>query len=65
MARSEREGLSLGYRLGWRLRYIAMSVFGPAQLGTADDPLMRLQREKREKVESARRAREAQAPRPH
>lgn len=63
MARADREGLSLGYRIGWRLRYAAMSVFGPAQLGTDDDPQVRLQREKRERVESARRARETQSTR--
>jgi hypothetical protein len=59
MARADRTGLSLGYRIGWRLRYAAVSVFGPAQLGTDDDPQMRLRREKREKVEAAHRARNA------
>ncbi|WP_377645137.1 hypothetical protein [Oryzobacter terrae] len=59
MARADRTGLSLGYRIGWRLRYAAMSVFGPAQLGTDDDPQMKLRREKQSKVEAARRAREA------
>ncbi len=57
MARADRTGLSLGYRIGWRLRYAGVSVFGPAQLGTEDDPQLRLRREKRDKVEAARRAR--------
>ena len=26
MARADRTGLSLGYRIGWRLRYAAVSV---------------------------------------
>ena len=59
MARTDREGLSLGYRIGWRFRYAAVSVFGPAQLGTEDDPQMKLRREKQDRVEAARRARAA------
>lgn len=59
MARADRTGLSLGYRIGWRLRYAAVSVFGPAQLGTEDDPQMKLRREKAEKVEAAHRAAKA------
>ncbi|WP_392544142.1 hypothetical protein [Oryzobacter telluris] len=59
MAKADREGLSLGYRIGWRLRYAAVSVFGPAQLGTQDDPQMKLRREKADKVEAARRGRGA------
>ena len=31
MSTDGREGLSIGYRIGWRLRYLAMSVFGPAR----------------------------------
>jgi hypothetical protein len=56
MGRADHEGLSLAYRIGWRVRYAGVSVFGPAQLGTEDDPQMRLRREKRDKVEAARRA---------
>ncbi|KRE60124.1 hypothetical protein [Nostocoides sp. Soil756] len=54
MARAEVEGLSLGYRLGWRFRYIATSVFGPAQLGTAEDPQQKLLRERQRRVERIR-----------
>lgn len=47
------EGLSLGYRLGWNIRRIAMTVFGPAQLGE-DDPMERLREERRRKSAEAR-----------
>ena len=56
MSRADREGLTLGYRIRWALRYAAVGVFGPAQLGT-DDPQERLRRERRDRVEAARRAR--------
>lgn len=46
-------GLSVGYRIGWRLRYIGSSVFGPAQLGDAVDPLERLRRERAAKLAAA------------
>lgn len=46
------EGLSLAYRLGWNIRKLVMSVFGPAQLGD-DDPLERLHAERRQKVAEA------------
>ena len=59
MARAEVEGLSIGYRIGWRLRYLATSVFGPAQLGTADDPQLKLRRERERKAAAARADREA------
>ncbi len=48
------DGLSLGYRIGWRLRKAVMTVFGPAQLGGEDDPLARLEREKSAKIAEAR-----------
>jgi hypothetical protein len=57
MSTDGREGLSIGYRIGWRLRYLAMSVFGPAQLGSEDDPQVRLRRERERKVAAARAAR--------
>ncbi|HYN67462.1 MAG TPA: hypothetical protein VES93_11290, partial [Ornithinibacter sp.] len=57
MARTtDNEGLSLGYRVMWRLRYAAMHVFGPAQLGDDSDPQRRLERERAAKVEAARAA---------
>ena len=38
MDQHDREGLSLGYRFIWRLKYVGMHVFGPAQLGDDSDP---------------------------
>jgi len=55
--RSENEGLTLGYRFMWRLKYAGLHVFGPAQLGDERDPQRRLQRERAAKVEAARTAR--------
>jgi hypothetical protein len=54
---TENEGLSLGYRFMWRLRYAGLHVFGPAQLGDERDPQRRLERERAAKVEAARAAR--------
>jgi hypothetical protein len=48
------EGLSIGYRISYRIRAIGLSIYGPAQLGEADDPLVRLRRERAAKVEAAR-----------
>ncbi|MBK7721618.1 MAG: hypothetical protein IPI32_05120 [Austwickia sp.] len=47
------EGLSLMYRITWRIRRALLSVFGPAQLGD-DDPKTRLDQERAEKVAQAR-----------
>jgi hypothetical protein len=55
--RPENEGLTLGYRFMWRLKYAGLHVFGPAQLGDERDPQRRLQRERAAKVEAARAAR--------
>ena len=58
MSRRERnEGLSLAYRIGYRVRYTLLHLFGPAQLGGAADPHRRLERERAAKVDAARRAR--------
>jgi len=57
MSKPENEGLSLGYRVGYRLQMAMWEVFGPAQLGAADDPQMRLRRRRDAKVEAARAAR--------
>ena len=55
--RSENEGLTLGYRFMWRLKYAGLHVFGPAQLGDERDPQRRLERERAARVEAARTAR--------
>lgn len=46
------EGLGIGYRLGWNIRRIVMTFFGPAQLGE-DDPMERLTTERRQKSAEA------------
>jgi hypothetical protein len=57
VARAESEGLSLAYRILYRIRYIGLHLYGPAQLGDAEDPHARLKRERERKVADARRAR--------
>jgi hypothetical protein len=54
VARSDSEGLSLGYRILYRIRYIGLHLYGPAQLGDRDDPHVRLRRERERKVAAAR-----------
>lgn len=55
--KADREGLSLGYRIMYRIKYVGMHVFGPAQLGEQQDPHMRLKRQREAKVAAARKAR--------
>ena len=55
----DREGLSLLYRIVWRIRYIGMHMYGPAQLEGQSDPHERLKRERQRRVDAARRARRA------
>jgi hypothetical protein len=57
VAKAESEGLSLAYRILYRIRYIGLHLYGPAQLGDAEDPHARLKRERERKVADARRAR--------
>jgi hypothetical protein len=57
VARAESEGLSLAYRILYRIRYIGLHLYGPAQLGDAEDPHARLKRERERKVADARRGR--------
>ncbi|NYG07262.1 hypothetical protein BJ986_001749 [Phycicoccus badiiscoriae] len=54
----DREGLSWGYRIGYRIKVLGMHMYGPAQLGDAEDPHRRLERQRAAKVAAARRARE-------
>ncbi|NHA68269.1 hypothetical protein [Phycicoccus flavus] len=61
MDRTSRRALPLGYRIGWRFRYAAVSVFGPAQLGS-DDPQLRLRRERERRLEQVRRDRGSTTP---
>jgi hypothetical protein len=57
--KTDREGLSLLYRIVWRIRYIGMHMYGPAQLDGESDPHERLKRERQQKVDAARRVRRA------
>ena len=60
MTRSSRgEGLSLAYRLGYRLRLAALSLLGPAALDEQSDPKARLRRERERKVAEAQARRDA------
>ncbi len=61
MARADSEGLSFGYRILYRIRYIGLHLYGPAQLGDTEDPHARLRRERARKVDTARRARGRQS----
>ena len=51
------EGLSIGYRIGYRLRMLGLTIFGPAQLGESNDPKARLVREREARVARARATR--------
>lgn len=55
--KADREGLSLWYRIAYRLQYLGLHVFGPAQLGDTDNPHLQLQRRRAAKVAAARQKR--------
>jgi hypothetical protein len=55
--KADNEGLSIGYRILWRIRYLGWHLYGPAELHGPSDPHERLRRERRRKVEAAREAR--------
>ena len=57
--KSDREGLSIWYRIGYRVQWTVWHLMGPAQLGEADDPHVRLLRRRQARVAAARAAREA------
>ncbi|KAB7745627.1 hypothetical protein GA707_06910 [Nostocoides sp. F2B08] len=44
-----RAGLSVPYLMGWHVRRVMLTLFGPAQLGSDSDPIERLKRERRER----------------
>jgi hypothetical protein len=50
----ENEGLSLLYRIRWRLTWLLLHVFGPADLPDQIDPRRRMERERAARVASAR-----------
>jgi hypothetical protein len=55
-----RDGLTLGYRIGYVFRRIALALFGPAQLGT-DDPVARLRQEREQKIALAQARRDSRS----
>ncbi len=55
---ADHEGLSVGYRVMYRIKHAGLSVFGPAQLSEEEDPRRRLERERAAKIEAARRKRQ-------
>ena len=48
--------VSLLYRVGYQLRMAGLTLFGPAQLGEANDPKARLRRERAAREAAARGA---------
>lgn len=56
-----KEGLSILYRMGWQIRRVVFTVFGPAELGAASDPVQRLTVERRRKSAEAVAKKEAAA----
>lgn len=55
--KADREGLSLGYRIMYRIKYTGLHVFGPPQLSGDADPHVRLKRQRDARVAAARKAR--------
>jgi len=51
-----KSGLSIGYRIGYRIRMFGLTIFGPAQLREGNDPKARLERERAGRVARARAA---------
>jgi hypothetical protein len=57
VAKADREGLSIGYRIVYRIKHLGYQIYGPAQLDEHNDPVRRLEQERADKVAAARRAR--------
>lgn len=55
-------GLSLGYRLLWRLEYAGVTVFGPPTGTSHTCPKRRLRRERATRVDEAHKARGTETP---
>lgn len=45
-----RDGLTLGYRILWRLNWLLLHVAGPAEQSADRDPRRRMERERAERV---------------
>ncbi|MDF2093604.1 hypothetical protein P0Y31_14720 [Knoellia sp. 3-2P3] len=57
VAKADREGLSIRYRIIYRIKHLGYQIYGPAQLDEHNDPVRRLEQERADKVAVARRAR--------
>ncbi|MFD2027686.1 hypothetical protein [Promicromonospora aerolata] len=44
------DGLTLGYRVKWRLNWLLLHVAGPAEQADETDPRRRMERERAERV---------------
>lgn len=51
-----RDGLTLGYRIKWRLNWLLLHVVGPAQQADETDPRRRMERERAARVSRYRAA---------
>ncbi len=51
---ADKDGLSLGYKIGYNIRRVLFSIFGPAQQSGNNDPLYRLHRERERKIAEAK-----------
>ena len=49
-------GLSIGYRILWRIQYTLLSFMGPADQGGMNDPRFRMRAERTRRVNAARAA---------
>ncbi len=50
----DKTGLSVGYRLWWRVKYTVLTFYGPADQSGPRDPRWRLRAERLAKVNAAR-----------
>lgn len=46
----DRDGLTLGYRIRWRITWLLLHVMGPARQSDERDPRRRMERERAERV---------------
>lgn len=58
----DKTGLGIGYRMLWRLEYIGVTCFGPAQGMAGNDPKQRLRLQRAERVKAAHEARGTEVP---
>ena len=61
-AATDRTGLGLGYRVGWRLAYLATSIYGSADRQGTLDPRAQLRQERARRLLDGYRAQGAEPP---